>query len=573
MLVGLWRLEPSTVDAHLGPQEEAHKIRVGLPPDPDYPELPRRLFEVIFDQSNEQVYSPFDIGFTGMSYWTQAIQLQGGDVSLNSAPLALFLDTLAGPHQVLVLGVALNRHYPSDDLDAVERFLRRGGGVLVLVEHDNVMGNATFQNALLERFGLRAYYGSNETLKESVMPIWTWATAPAWQLDAVQFFFPAPLILQEGPMEPLLSIIEPVNPELPIIGARARPSSGLNMIVLGDAEMVWNGHPPIGLTIGDNMAFMSRVMTSLAQVNYRPAGTPEQPSLIHPSMADQRRALFLRDGHAQIPDNRTLGVNNLYRFLAKNGYVTDIAYYNEVLQETYALVFSLNPLTEIAVPDDWLARQGRVIVATDGQSDYLNSDPGVKPLVGHLFAEDISEPWPIPANALLEPVGLQFDPVTLVDTHFGAHGLVVRLVSGDGKERHLVRPAAVRIIPPGVATAPAAPEFATAAAERSSPAASTGQTETAIAQAADILACAEGAWPNPGLTPLITDDVPKAIFEPPESFSHTACYPVVVASGNRVAVGSISLFQDPVPFSEPAYWLELLVHRVADGVPRSPSTP
>ena len=526
-------------------------------------------------------------------------------MSLNSAPLPQLLDTLAGPHQVLVLGVALNRHYPPDDLDAVERFLHRGGGVLVLVEHDNVMGNATFQNALLERFGLRAYFGSNQTRKESVMPIWTWATAPDWNFDAVQFFFPAPLILQEGPMEPFLKIIEPVNPDLPIIGARARASTGLSLVVLGDAEMVWNGHPPIGMAIGDNFAFMSRVMTTLARVIYHPAGTPEPASLIHPPVPDQRRALFLRDGHAQIPDNRTLGVNNLYRFLTKNGYLTDIAYYNEVMQETYELVFSLNPLTEVTVPDDWLARQGKVIVATDGQSDYLNSDPGVMNLVGHLFSEDISAPLPIPANALLEAVGLQFDPVTLVDPDFGAHGLVVRLVSNDGKERPLARPAAVRIIPPGVPTetelavapaeavsaapelavAPAeavstAPELAVAPAEavsaapkRSPPDASIGQTEAATAQTTDILACAEGAWPNPGLTPLITDDVPKPVFEPPKSYSRATCYPVVVVSGNRVAVGSVSLLQDPVPFSDPAYWLELLIHPVADGVPRRPSTP
>lgn len=515
-------------------------------------QLPKRRFEVIFDQSNEQVYTPFDTHFTGMSIWSLLIQEQGGDLSLNSAPLAHFLESLEGPHQVLVLGVALERRYPPEDIEAVDRFLKRGGGVLVLVEHDNLMENASFQNELLARYGIVAHYGHNETLKPSRMSIWTWAEAPEWGYEEVQFFFPAPLIIdQDGVMAPFLTISEPLDPELPVIGARARPKSGLNLMVLGDAEMVWNAHPPIGMTIGENPPFMARVITTLAQVDYWPEGGGRNfPSLIQPDEKSvdgklKPRALFLRDGDAQIPDSRQHGFKALYQFLKNKGYQVDIAHYSEVKERVYSLVFSLSPLSQFELPETWLQRHDRVVVASDGQSDFFNSIPEMHDLLSGFYPEEKIPTFETPANSLLKGVGLRFDSSTLVDGEFGEHGLVVQIEDQKGRRYKLTRPAWVR-------------SLSYPLEKRGD---HTEDINTEIHDGVDLIACAKGAWPSACLTPLLTNEVPRPLFTPPDGMELEPCYPVIAKSGNRIAVGSLSLFYEPelfIPLVEQLEELERL---------------
>ena len=45
--------------------------------------------------------------------------------------------------------------FTADEIDAIERFVRRGGGLLLIGDHTNVFGTSTYLNALACRFGLR----------------------------------------------------------------------------------------------------------------------------------------------------------------------------------------------------------------------------------------------------------------------------------------------------------------------------------------------------------------------------------------------------------------------------------
>ncbi len=76
-------------------------------------------FAVYFDQSYEQVYSPFNTSFTGMSEFAKFIIRQGGFVSSNSEPLRDFLPAISQPGNVIVLGVAMLQRYSDDDIEAI----------------------------------------------------------------------------------------------------------------------------------------------------------------------------------------------------------------------------------------------------------------------------------------------------------------------------------------------------------------------------------------------------------------------------------------------------------------------
>ncbi|MGQ9574242.1 MAG: hypothetical protein ACUVUC_02905 [Thermoguttaceae bacterium] len=59
-----------------------------------------------------------------------------------------------GRCDVLVLKVPA-RPYSNKEIDAIERFVRRGGGLLLIGDHTNVYGSALYLNAVADRFGFR----------------------------------------------------------------------------------------------------------------------------------------------------------------------------------------------------------------------------------------------------------------------------------------------------------------------------------------------------------------------------------------------------------------------------------
>lgn len=48
--------------------------------------------------------------------------------------------------------------YTAEEIDAVESFVRNGGGLMILGEHSNVFGSGTYGNMLSERFGIHLRY-------------------------------------------------------------------------------------------------------------------------------------------------------------------------------------------------------------------------------------------------------------------------------------------------------------------------------------------------------------------------------------------------------------------------------
>merc|ERR1711871_451695 len=114
--------------------------------------------QVLFSQAHEQVLSPFDRSFDGISDATAALRARGVAVRQSWDPLPVALEQLScagSSGRVLVLSLAMQRSYSPEDVEAVKRFVANGGGVLVLSEADNVFMSSDFQNAMLAPYGIK----------------------------------------------------------------------------------------------------------------------------------------------------------------------------------------------------------------------------------------------------------------------------------------------------------------------------------------------------------------------------------------------------------------------------------
>lgn len=72
-------------------------------------------------------------------------------------------DALLADCDILVIKTPTSAFTP-EELDAIERFVRRGGGLLLIGDHTNVFGTSTYLNAIARRFGLHYNYDATYDL-------------------------------------------------------------------------------------------------------------------------------------------------------------------------------------------------------------------------------------------------------------------------------------------------------------------------------------------------------------------------------------------------------------------------
>lgn len=323
-------------------------------------------FEVIFDQSLEQVYSPFDTGFAGLSRFSILIKKMGGEVSLNSRPLSRILLEISSEGKILILGPAMFKSYKKEDLTAIDNFIKKGGGVLVLVEHDDLFKNATFQNQLIEKYGIKALPESAiSELDVGREKIWPKVKSKLLELENLSFYLPALLKIQK-PAKVLASLVN-TNGLIPLnVGAIRKDEKG-SLIVLGDIEILWNMTVKSGIRNGNNQKFLEKVIGLLKGKTKRP-NLQKKPK----SKPTQKKILFYSKGWAQGPSDSLSGLSKLARAFEKIGYsITqseDLRY-----PEDFKLIIWANPLKQIKVPKA-LLKSKKLLLIGDGQSDVLKAE-------------------------------------------------------------------------------------------------------------------------------------------------------------------------------------------------------
>lgn len=367
--------------------------------------------DVVFDLSLDQMSSPFDASFEGESRLAALLRRHGATVSTNVRPLEEVLPQWAGPGRVLVLGIPWRLAYPAGALAAIDAFLRAGGGVLAIVEHDDAYGSSTRQNALLERYGIRALPGeANEMAREGAVPkvFWPLVAAPRWGIEGARMFLAAPLEVRP-PAEPVVRVMHPADPAFAVVGAQAKVGPG-RLVVLGDVEMLWNMTPDSGVRDRANPRLLLRVFGELAGLGRALARVPWPPAPPPGLAAGRRCAIFESGGFATVPGPAPAGILGLARALNERGFRIAVSR-GRADDPRCELAVVVAPLEAFA-PSPAVRAAPRLLVVGDGGSDLLGSSPVPWRQLPVTYAADADTR---PLDALLAPLGLRVEPVTLVD--------------------------------------------------------------------------------------------------------------------------------------------------------------
>lgn len=242
--------------------------------------------QVVFDESHGQVASLWDTGFHGHSHLAKALIDEGFSVSANTASFLDMLPALS-KNDVLVLGIANEKHYSTEEINAIRDFVNEGGGILIIGEHDNFAKSSDFQNPLATQFGItfnsdRIYdvENYNDGSFTEVIGKWIIVNSSFFGLDDICFYFCCTMnlssnaepILMSSPFSEIETEDNPLEstPGPAIVGAKSFYGEG-RVIAVSDSQFLWNGNEVMGLDYGDNKIFVSEIMAWLS--NYSTRGT------------------------------------------------------------------------------------------------------------------------------------------------------------------------------------------------------------------------------------------------------------------------------------------------------------
>jgi len=114
-------------------------------------------YELIYNENNNVTWMIWDTGYCGFSEAARILRERGVHVSSNTEPLNLTISRIPASHiskKIIFLNVAKFEKYPEKEIEALLWFVKAGGKLLVIGEHDNFFETSTLQNPLLEQFGM-----------------------------------------------------------------------------------------------------------------------------------------------------------------------------------------------------------------------------------------------------------------------------------------------------------------------------------------------------------------------------------------------------------------------------------
>ena len=232
-------------------------------------------YRVVFDRSYGQLYSIYDTGFCGYSTLAKLIENRGYKVFESIAPISETVSNLSSA-DILFLGVAKNTKYSDEDVNAVLSFLQRGGKAIIVGEHTDTYGMATFQNRIAKHLGAEFLYsdiiekdpkrGIAGPEKEGVYGggyIWFLAhgVGPLSGLKDIPIYDAAPIEIRSSNVTAILEASESSEPNN-VVAAIARYGNG-KAVLIGDSEVFWNGDGNISINYKNGTEFAERLLDLL----------------------------------------------------------------------------------------------------------------------------------------------------------------------------------------------------------------------------------------------------------------------------------------------------------------------
>jgi len=229
---------------------------------------------VVFDQSKNQLWSLWDTGFAGFSRAALALRDNGYIVAETYQPLTDTLSTM-NRGDVLVLGISYYKGYTSEEVEGVVSFVERGGGVLLMSEHDNFYNNIFIQNQIAHRFGI--HFTGDHILDEENSEIspnadWIYVRSPELGVEKA-VFYTANWIDYNGSadFDPFIRTYSTSTPEEAVVGARKEVGKG-RLVAVTDTEFFWNGDDQMGIRSLDNEEMFLKIIDWLSGTGDRRYG-------------------------------------------------------------------------------------------------------------------------------------------------------------------------------------------------------------------------------------------------------------------------------------------------------------
>jgi len=352
-------------------------------------------FQVIVDQSNHQVYSAFDTGFAGLSQFSEIVYKNKGHVWQNYEPLEEVLPKIKS-ETLLILGVSLIHSYKKETIDAVENYVKKGGHLLVLLEHDNFFNNAKKQNQLIQRFGVKAYYGKAMAKERNWKKnIWPQAQSPLFNLNNIRLFLPAPLKYGKNNTA-LLKIMNPLNKAYNVVATINESQKG-KVIVLGDMEILWNMQKDTGINFGDNKNFFTKMLSYLFPQRQEKKPKFNQGFKKNLFVYTCQNGMDLRDSLG--------GVTKFIKGINRLGY--NVKYGCKAPKDSIVLITT--PIKKLPQLD----ANHKFILVADGQSNDLKNKNFESILKNDLRLKINQKVYDYPLNKILRPYGLEINSSSL----------------------------------------------------------------------------------------------------------------------------------------------------------------
>ncbi len=302
-------------------------------------------YEAIYDESHDNVWGIWDTGFYGYSEFAIILKSMGIIVSCNTRQI----DSLLGYYKnnpegkILIVNVAKYRQYLRGEIRSIVEFVKLGGRLLVIGEHDNMYNSSDFHNSLLSNFGITInndYVGNSSNSERK-------AISKIFKLYDVYDQLAASIT---GPSKQTILLHGFKNKQKVPIAIGLLYGKG-RVIVIGDSELFWNGDEKIGIHHGDNRLFLIRTIEWLLdQRLYRnyvsevflPANVLETGS----NKAVKRIFIDISSGGRGV-DSSISGLLHFAEFFRNNGYEI---YCGQSLSQ-YNIRVVIGPLSQVKCED------------------------------------------------------------------------------------------------------------------------------------------------------------------------------------------------------------------------------
>ncbi|MFO8019022.1 MAG: hypothetical protein R6U96_10325 [Promethearchaeia archaeon] len=226
----------------------------------DLPPLSRNVSRrrIFFDMSHEQLFSVWDTGYMGYSELNILLQRYFLEVSTITDGLLNHIDTFT-ENDTLFLNVVKWGSYAEEELDAIEEFVKRGGNLIILGEH-NVFNISEFQNPLLEKFDMELttddiFNSDDYVLDESDWPIFE---SHYFNLNNLSMMAVAELNTYNDAFS--IANVSYENESATVMGGYEEPDGG-KVFCATDTEWLWNlnsSYP--GINYGNNSKLFLNVL-------------------------------------------------------------------------------------------------------------------------------------------------------------------------------------------------------------------------------------------------------------------------------------------------------------------------